>query len=225
MGTWRGDKFRLGRKRASREMGCETEGGGGRSLKDWADAVHHATWSGIRRQRGTPEHLHLSVKHTCQIWTSVKKNLNVIIQLIMIWQHTLLFSLRHIHDKCEIKKNCKLQISKEIKIIINTQINKLLVFFFFWKSSMGAKKKDFKMVVNDLWNPAVCLIEAIFPNSAIERWRASSLNSSAGWSGLGRLQKRRKKEKGGEWRRGKATGLTLQHQCQPNNSWNTWEPH
>lgn len=83
---------------------------------------------------------------------------------------------------------------------------------------MGAKKKDFKMVVNDLWNPAVCLIEAIFPNSAIERWRASSLNSSAGWSGLGRLQKRRKKEKGGEWRRGKATGLTLQHQCQPNNS-------
>lgn len=61
------------------------------------------------------------------------------------------------------------------------------------------------MMANGLWNPAVCLIEASFPNSVAERWKACSLNSLAGWSGLGRLQKGRRKVgeggSGGEERR------------------------
>lgn len=39
-------------------------------------------------------------------------------------------------------------------------------------STTKKKKTHFIMVANGLWNPAVCLIEAIFPNSEIERCRA-----------------------------------------------------
>lgn len=90
-------------------------------------------------------------------------------------------------------------------------MNKYASFCLFKRAAWVQKKKKKNQILK--WQLIAYgtlqffLIEAIFPNLGLETRRAHSLYSSAGWSGLRRLQKRRRKERGGSGGEEKQPGL------------------